>query len=211
MAKKPDARLSKALLIARLAVGIFFIFFGQYKVFGSTFAQTGFAHYLDGYIHQTAVGFYRPVLSHIVLPHAVVFGYLVGVVELFIGISLILGVSVRVASVLGMLHMLSLTLATWWAARTRCAGMEIPRRGTRTSAAVFSLSDFLCRGPHRMVADRKARTGLELPTRIFNQESTLKNQQSYLCEFGLWAGFLRAGARALPILTSKLTGNCCGG
>jgi uncharacterized membrane protein YphA (DoxX/SURF4 family) len=114
LAKKADVLLSKALLIARVAVGIFFVLFGEYKVFGSGFAQSGFAHHLDGYIHQTAVSFYRLVLSHVVLPHAVVFGYLVGVVELFIGISLIVGAWVRIASVLGMLHMLSLTLATWW-------------------------------------------------------------------------------------------------
>jgi uncharacterized membrane protein YphA (DoxX/SURF4 family) len=44
----------------------------------------------------------------------VFFGYAVGLVELFIGISLLLGIYVRVASVLGILHMISLTLATWW-------------------------------------------------------------------------------------------------
>jgi len=48
------------------------------------------------------------------LPHAVFFGYLVGVVELFIGACLLLGIWVRPASLLGALHMLSLTLATWW-------------------------------------------------------------------------------------------------
>jgi thiosulfate dehydrogenase [quinone] large subunit len=115
LAKPPDSLLSKALLVARIGTGIFFVLFGEYKVFGSAFAHTGFAHYLEGYIQRTAVGFYRPVLSHVVLPHVVFFGYLVGVVELFIGVSLILGVFVRAASVLGMLHMLSLTLATWWA------------------------------------------------------------------------------------------------
>jgi len=114
LAKPPSALSAKALLIARIGTGIFFVLFGEYKVFGSAFAHSGFAHYLDGYIQQTAVSFYRPVLSHIIFPHAVFFGYLVGIVELFIGISLILGVFVRVASVLGMLHMLSLTLATWW-------------------------------------------------------------------------------------------------
>jgi len=114
LATQSDRLLSKALVIARIGTGIFFVLFGEYKVFGSAFAHTGFKHYLEGYIQQTAVSFYRPVLSHVVLPHVVFFGYLVGVVELFIGISLILGVFVRVASVLGMLHMLSLTLATWW-------------------------------------------------------------------------------------------------
>jgi thiosulfate dehydrogenase [quinone] large subunit len=115
LAKPPDSSLSKALLIGRIGTGIFFVLFGEYKVFGSAFAHTGFAHYLEGYIQQTAVSFYRPVLSYVVLPHVVFFGYLVGVVELFIGICLILGVLVRVAAILGMLHMLSLTLATWWA------------------------------------------------------------------------------------------------
>ena len=114
MAKPPGGALSKALLTARIGTGIFFVFFGEYKVFSGAFAHGGFAHYLEGYIQSTAVSFYRPILSHIVLPHAVVFGYLVGVVELFIGVSLIFGVGVRVASVLGMLHMFSLTLATWW-------------------------------------------------------------------------------------------------
>jgi uncharacterized membrane protein YphA (DoxX/SURF4 family) len=112
--KRHDSLLSKALLITRMVTGVFFVFFGEYKVFGSTFAHSGFAHYLEGYIQQTAVGFYRPLLSHVVLPHAVIFGYLVGIVELFIGVSLLFGVLVRAASILGMLHMASLTLATWW-------------------------------------------------------------------------------------------------
>jgi thiosulfate dehydrogenase [quinone] large subunit len=109
-----SAVLSKVLVIARIVTGAFFLLFGEYKVFGSAFAHAGFSHYLEGYIQQTALSFYRPVLSHIVLPHVVFFGYLVGVVELFIGICLIFGICVRTASVLGMLHMISLTLATWW-------------------------------------------------------------------------------------------------
>jgi len=104
----------RIIVLARIVTGVFFVLFGEYKVFGSAFAHGGFAHYLEGYIQQTAVSFYRPVLGHFVLPHATVFGYLVGIVELFIGISLISGFYVRAASVLGALHMVSLTLATWW-------------------------------------------------------------------------------------------------
>lgn len=114
MVKPPDGLLSKSLVVARICTGIFFVLFGEYKVFGRTFAHSGFAHYLEGYIQETAVSFYRPFLSHIVLPHAVFFGYLVGAVELFIGLSLIFGVFLRLASVLGILHMINLTLATWW-------------------------------------------------------------------------------------------------
>jgi uncharacterized membrane protein YphA (DoxX/SURF4 family) len=106
--------LSRVLVIVRIVTGVFFLLFGEYKVFGRGFAHQGFSHYLEGYIQQTAVGFYRPVLSHLVLPHVVFFGYLVGVVELFIGTSLVFGIFVRTASVLGVLHMISLTLATWW-------------------------------------------------------------------------------------------------
>jgi thiosulfate dehydrogenase (quinone) large subunit len=114
LASQESAALSSILVIVRIVTGAFFLLFGEYKVFGRAFAHAGFAHYLEGYIQQTAVGFYRPVLSHIVLPHVVFFGYLVGVVELFIGISLIFGICVRAASALGMLHMINLTLATWW-------------------------------------------------------------------------------------------------
>ena len=65
--------------------------------------------------YNTCVGFYRPFLSSLILPHAVFFGYLVGVMELFIGMSLLLGLWVRPASIVGILYMANLTLATWWA------------------------------------------------------------------------------------------------
>ena len=106
--------LSKTIAAVRIATAVFFILFGQYKLFGPGFAHGGFQEYLRGYIEGSAVSFYRPILADLVLPHAVFLGYAVGAVEMFIGVSLLLGMWVRVASVLGALHMLSLTLATWW-------------------------------------------------------------------------------------------------
>lgn len=108
-------RLAKTIAVVRIATAILFILFGQYKLFGLGFAHGGFQEYLQGYIATTSVSLYRPFLAHFVLPHAVVLGYVVGGVEMFIGISLLLGIWVRLASVLGALHMLNLTLATWWA------------------------------------------------------------------------------------------------
>jgi thiosulfate dehydrogenase [quinone] large subunit len=105
---------SRAIAVARIATAVFFPFFGEYKVFGSAFAHGGFQEYLRGYLNGSAVSFYRPVLANLVLPHAVFFGYMVGVVELFIGISLLLGIYVRASSIAGMLHMISLAMATWW-------------------------------------------------------------------------------------------------
>jgi len=97
-----------------MAASIFFLFFGEYKVFRPEFAHGGFQQSLRDYISTGTVSFYRPLLADVVLPHAVFFGYLVGALELFIGISLLLGLLVRIASVLGILHMINLTLATWW-------------------------------------------------------------------------------------------------
>lgn len=106
--------VAKTIALVRMATAVFFILFGEYKLFGPGFSHGGFQEYLRGYIEDAAVGFYRPILAQVVLPHAVFLGYVVGAVEMFIGLSLLLGIWVRAASVLGMLHMLSLTLATWW-------------------------------------------------------------------------------------------------
>src|SRR3981081_4585849 len=105
---------SKAVAGARVATGVLFLFFGEYKLAGPRFAHGGFQGYLQTYIDGTAVSFYRSVLAHLVLPHAVFLGYTVGVLETFIGLSLLLGLWVRPASALGALFMLNLTLSTWW-------------------------------------------------------------------------------------------------
>jgi uncharacterized membrane protein YphA (DoxX/SURF4 family) len=109
-----SATLSRTIAVVRIFTAVFFILFGQYKLFGSGFAHGGFQEYLRSYIQSSAVSFYRPILADLVLPHAVFLGYAVGAVEMFVGVSLLLGIWVRPASVLGALHMLSLTLATWW-------------------------------------------------------------------------------------------------
>ena len=104
----------RTIAAVRIATSVFFLLFGESKVAGPGFAHGGFQTYLRDYIASTAVSFYRPVLVHIVLPHAVFFGYGVGIVELFIGISLMLGLFVRPACIVGALFLLNLTLASWW-------------------------------------------------------------------------------------------------
>jgi uncharacterized membrane protein YphA (DoxX/SURF4 family) len=111
---KYNGLLAKTIAVVRIATAVFFLLFGQYKVFGSGFAHGGFQQYLEGFVQSGAVSIYKPFLADLVLPHAVFFGYLVGLIELFIGACLLLGLWVRAASVLGALHMISLTLATWW-------------------------------------------------------------------------------------------------
>jgi uncharacterized membrane protein YphA (DoxX/SURF4 family) len=106
--------LSHTIAGVRIATSLFFLMFGEYKVAGPGFAHGGFQSYLHDYIANSAVSFYRPILSALVLPHAVFFGYLVGVIELLVGVSLLIGFWVRPASVLGILFLINLTLAAWW-------------------------------------------------------------------------------------------------
>lgn len=105
---------SKTIAIARIATSVFFLLFGEYKVAGPGFAHGGFQTYLQGYIGGAAVSFYRPVLTGIVQPHAVFFGYFVGVLELSVGIALLLGLWVRPACIAGIFFLVNLTLAAWW-------------------------------------------------------------------------------------------------
>ncbi len=109
-----SAALSRTIAGVRIATSVFFLLFGEYKVAGPGFAHGGFQTYLQDYIANSVVSFYRPVLTQVVLPHAVFFGYVVGIVELLIGISLLIGLWVRPASILGMLFLLNMVLATWW-------------------------------------------------------------------------------------------------
>src|ERR1700730_7686654 len=111
---EPSSASSRTIAGARIATSVFFLLFGEYKVAGPAFAHGGFQNYLHEYIASSAVSFYRPVLSGLVLPHAVFFSCVVGIVELLVGISLLVGLWVRPASVLGILFLLNLTIAAWW-------------------------------------------------------------------------------------------------
>lgn len=106
--------LSRTIAGVRIAISVFFLLFGEYKVAGPGFAHGGFQIYLQDFIANSVVSFYRPVLAELILPHAVFFGYAVGVVELLIGISLLIGFWVRPASILGILFLVNMLLSTWW-------------------------------------------------------------------------------------------------
>jgi uncharacterized membrane protein YphA (DoxX/SURF4 family) len=66
-------------------------------------------------VQTDAVRLYAGFLSAVVQPRAVFFGYLVGLIELAIGVSMLLGLWVRPLSILGALFMINMILCTWWA------------------------------------------------------------------------------------------------
>jgi thiosulfate dehydrogenase [quinone] large subunit len=102
-----------ALAYLRIAVGAFFLIFGEYKVFGTHFTLGGgFQMWIDRFLAEGAYPFMVPVLRGFVLPHGTAIAFLVAYGELAIGLSLALGLLVRPASICGILYMLALLFSS---------------------------------------------------------------------------------------------------
>ena len=100
---------TKTLAGLRIAVGVLFLIFGEYKVFGTQFTLGGgFQYWIDRFLQDGAYPFMVPVLRSFVLPHGTAIAFLVAYGELAIGVALVLGILVRLASVCGALYMFSL-------------------------------------------------------------------------------------------------------
>src|SRR5258708_31634436 len=102
----------RALAGLRIAVGALFVIFGEYKVVGTQFTLGGgFQYWIGRFLQDGAYPFMVPVLKNFVLPHAKPIAFLVAYGEMAIGVALLLGILVRVASVCGVIYMLSLLLS----------------------------------------------------------------------------------------------------
>ncbi len=99
----------RALAALRIAIGVLFLFFGEYKVFGRQFTLGGgFAGWIQRFLADGAYPFMTPVLRGFVLAHATPIAFLAAYGELAIGISLVLGLLSRLASACGLVYMLTL-------------------------------------------------------------------------------------------------------
>jgi thiosulfate dehydrogenase [quinone] large subunit len=107
-------RNRRAISILRIGVGILFLIFGEYKVFGTQFTLgAGFQGWIQRFIDgKGAYPFMIPVLERFVLPHATVIAFFVAYGELAIGVALVAGVLVRTASVFGLIYMLALLFSS---------------------------------------------------------------------------------------------------
>jgi len=109
----PQRVNQRALAFLRICVGILFLIFGKYKVFGTQFTlHGGFEFWINKFLVDGAYPFMVPVLKNIVLPHARPIAFLVAYGELAIGIALTLGVWVKRASAFGLLYMLTLLVSS---------------------------------------------------------------------------------------------------
>src|SRR6266705_3529904 len=96
-------RNSYALALLRIGVGMLFLIFGQYKVFGTAFTlHGGFQFWINKFLEGGVYPFMAPILRGFVLAHATSIAFLVAYGELAIGIALIFGILVRPASVGGL-------------------------------------------------------------------------------------------------------------
>lgn len=106
-------RNAVALAWLRIAVGVLFLVFGQYKVFGTQFTLGGgFQSWINRFVTEGAYPFMLPMLRDFVLPYGTVIAFLVAYGELAIGLALVAGVLVRTASVFGVVYMLSLLFSS---------------------------------------------------------------------------------------------------
>jgi uncharacterized membrane protein YphA (DoxX/SURF4 family) len=106
-------RNAVVLAVLRIAVGVLFLIFGEYKVFGTQFTLGGgFQSWIDRFLADGAYPFMIPILRNFVLPHGTLIAFLVAYGELAIGLSLVLGLLVRTASTFGAIYMLSLLFSS---------------------------------------------------------------------------------------------------
>ena len=106
-------RNARALAALRIAVGLLFLVFGQYKVFGTEFTLGGgFQTWITRFLADGSYPFMAPILRGFVLPHGTAIAFLVAYGELAIGLGLVLGLLVRPASVFGTIYMLALLFSS---------------------------------------------------------------------------------------------------
>lgn len=104
---------SRALAMLRIGVGVFFLIFGEYKVFGTQFIfHGGFQYWINRFLEGGAYPFMAPVLRGFVLTHATPIAFLVAYGELAIGIALMCGILVRSASASGLIFMITLLFSS---------------------------------------------------------------------------------------------------
>jgi len=104
---------ARALAFLRIATGILFLIFAEYKVFGFQFTlHGGFQFWINKFLEDGAYPFMVPVLRGFVVPHATAIAFLVAYGELAIGFALLLGLLVRPAGAFGLLYMLTLLFSS---------------------------------------------------------------------------------------------------
>lgn len=105
---------TRSLALLRCAVGCLFLILSSYKVFGTQFTlHGGFQYWINLFLGSGgAYPFMVPILKGFVLNHATALAFFAAYGELAIGLALVLGMFVRLASGFGVLYMLTLLFSS---------------------------------------------------------------------------------------------------
>ncbi len=133
----PNDKNARALAVLRIGVGLFFLIFGEYKVFGTQFTlHGGFQFWINRFLEGGAYPFMAPILRGFVLTHATPIAFLVAYGEFAIGISIVSGILVRAASACGLVFMLTMLFSSDYPGATAPAWQYF---GASLSHSVFAL------------------------------------------------------------------------
>ena len=107
------ARYAAAFAVARITVGAYWLYEQHWKLppdFGLHDAR-GLMFAFQQSIQYPPVDLYREFLQNVVVPHFHLFGWLLGITEVAIGVSLVFGALTRAGALLGVLQALNLLIA----------------------------------------------------------------------------------------------------
>lgn len=129
----------RAIAMLRIALGVLFLILASYKVTGTNFimgtAPTSFQWWMDQFISRGgAYPFAVPLITDVLKPIGWPIAALAAFGELAIGLSLVTGIWVRVASAFGFVYMIALLFMTnypgpnaaFWAYFGRSVGHLVP-------------------------------------------------------------------------------------
>jgi uncharacterized membrane protein YphA (DoxX/SURF4 family) len=104
-------RFRRLLAVIRILFGIVFLYYGATKLFDPDFFARGYSFALSA-MRYTVAQWYTPVLE-IMIGNPAKYAFVSGMVELFLGIGLLLGLAVRPVSVVGMLYVINKMVMSW--------------------------------------------------------------------------------------------------
>jgi thiosulfate dehydrogenase [quinone] large subunit len=128
--------------LVRILTGALFIAEGLGKITGK-FVQGGFAKSASG-MEAESWPFWKAFLTSVVIPHASLFGWVVAIGELLVGIALLLGFLTRLAAASGVLLLLMILLGQTYVPGSSWAGWIIA--GLTTKFAILLLLSIAAAG-----------------------------------------------------------------
>lgn len=107
-----NLRFRRMMAVVRIGLGVAFCVYGGTKLFDPLFFASGFQNALSK-ASATAADWYFPVI-HSIWMHPGMFAVGIGMLELFLGFGLVLGLATRPVCLVGMLYMLNKMAITWY-------------------------------------------------------------------------------------------------